>query len=125
MTASEILPPEILNLDGDLERQPANAVYPELVIEGQPTEKTLAIYGKADEGFSAGLWSSTKGKWAVPGCPFSEYCHLRKGKVILTSDSGVAKEYVAGDIFLIPFGFKGTWETVEDCEKYFVCNWGS
>jgi uncharacterized cupin superfamily protein len=30
------------------------------------------------------------------------------------------EEYVAGDTFLIPNGFTGTWETVKHVKKFFA-----
>ena len=38
----------------------------------------------------------------------------------LTDASGKTVTYRAGDTFLIPFGFKGIWETVEPVRKFFA-----
>jgi uncharacterized cupin superfamily protein len=49
-----------------------------------------------------------------------EFCYILEGRVRLTDAAGKVEEYKAGDAFMIPAGFKGTWETVEAVKKFYV-----
>jgi uncharacterized cupin superfamily protein len=39
---------------------------------------------------------------------------------VLTNDKGEKWTLKGGDAFIIPPGFKGTWETVEKVKKHYV-----
>jgi uncharacterized cupin superfamily protein len=45
---------------------------------------------------------------------------MLEGKSILTSEAGAVLTLVAGDEFVVPRGFVGTWEVVETTTKRFV-----
>jgi len=79
-----------------------------------------AQYFKDESGkFRSGVWESTPGKWkAIP--EKSEFCYIIEGKVIIADSQGGEQVYQAGDAFLIPMGFDGTWEVIENTKKYFV-----
>ena len=49
-----------------------------------------------------------------------ELCHLLTGSVRLTDEAGQSKLYRAGDSFVIPSGFRGTWEVIEPCRKVYA-----
>jgi uncharacterized cupin superfamily protein len=49
-----------------------------------------------------------------------EYCHITKGRARLTSSTGMVTEVQTGDGFVIPNGFEGVWEVLEDMEKHYV-----
>ena len=38
----------------------------------------------------------------------------------LTASDGTACEFAAGDAFVVPAGFTGTWETLEPARKHYV-----
>ena len=42
--------------------------------------------------------------------PYDEYVRVLEGSVILTSSEGDRQSYEAGDAFLVPVGWTGTWE---------------
>lgn len=93
--------------------QPAN------ILAGNPTTTTQNYYTDAGQQFFSGIWESTRGKWAVDYVE-EEFCALVRGKVILTDEDGEAQTFEEGDAFIIPAGFKGTWETVEPVRKLYV-----
>ena len=62
--------------------------------------------------FFSGIWESSPGKWRVSYAE-NEFCGILSGRVVLTGADGKAQEFKAGDAFIIPAGFEGTWETVE------------
>jgi uncharacterized cupin superfamily protein len=45
---------------------------------------------------------------------------MMAGRIVLTSDDGAAYSFGAGDAFVIPAGFSGTWEVVVDCTKIYA-----
>jgi len=49
-----------------------------------------------------------------------EYCHITKGRARLTASNGDVIEVQTGDGFVIPNGFEGVWEVLEDMEKHYV-----
>ena len=44
-----------------------------------------------------------------------EFCHFISGKAVLTNEAGRKWTLKEGDGFIIPSGFKGTWETLKPC----------
>ena len=49
-----------------------------------------------------------------------EYCQMLEGVSIVTDAGGHAVTLKAGDSFVVPRGFTGTWEVVEPSRKTFV-----
>jgi hypothetical protein len=68
---------------------------------------------------ASGFWAS-KPYTAAVNYTEDEFCYILDGKVRLTDAGGKVEEYRAGDAFVIPKGFKGTWETVEPVKKFYV-----
>jgi uncharacterized cupin superfamily protein len=66
-----------------------------------------------------GIWESEPGKSDVDYTEW-EFCHFIAGKAVLTNEAGESWTLEAGDGFIIPPGFKGTWETVEKVRKHYV-----
>lgn len=92
---------------------------PSAVLSGDPRTRTLNYYTAPDERFFAGVWESTPGKWRVSYTE-NEFVALLAGRVVLTADGGPAETFAAGDAFVIPAGFAGTWETVEPVRKLYA-----
>jgi len=91
----------------------------ERILSGSPEQTVWNHYTDPSDQFSAGVWSSTTGKWRVRYTEH-EFCHLAQGAVVVTSEEGERWEFWAGDSFVIPAGFTGTWEVVEDCRKLYA-----
>lgn len=92
---------------------------PEKLLAGNPRQTVWLQYADPTRRFSAGLWRSEPGKWKVSYTE-EEYCQLLEGKSVLTDAAGHAIVVAAGDSFVIPGGFTGTWEVVETTTKRFV-----
>ena len=69
--------------------------------------------------FFCGLWTSTSGKWRVRYTEH-EFCVLIEGRVRIESVTGDRYELRAGDAFVVPAGFEGTWEVAEPCKKWYA-----
>ena len=76
-------------------------------------------YTSPNGAFRTGFWSSERGKWDIH-YKKDELCLLLEGVVRLTDSSGHVEIYSAGDTFVIPTGFQGSWETVEPVRKFFA-----
>lgn len=92
---------------------------PAKLLAGRPVLTTRNYYADGPQQFFCGIWSSTEGKWQVSYSEH-EFCSLLEGRVRLESDDGSLSEFVAGDSFVIPAGFSGTWETVAPCRKLYA-----
>jgi hypothetical protein len=49
-----------------------------------------------------------------------EYCEILAGHSLLHDRSGQRRELRAGDRFVIPAGFEGSWEVLETTRKHYV-----
>lgn len=67
-----------------------------------------------------GLWEGEPGRVEFESWPYTEFCVMISGRVAVIDAVGGRREFVAGDAFVVPRGFRGTWETVESSVKYFV-----
>jgi uncharacterized protein len=110
--------PPIVTFEGPSTGAP-EPIAAERRVSGQPLTSVDNRYSSGDGKFHAGLWTSTVGCWRVQYTEH-EYCVLTQGRVRLTSDDGASHCFGAGDAFVIPAGFSGTWETIEDCAKHYV-----
>jgi hypothetical protein len=63
------------------------------------------------ESRSKKLEDSGKGSKAfVKGYPYDQFVIVLSGKSVLTDEAGRAQSFSAGDFFVVPKGFTGTWE---------------
>jgi uncharacterized protein len=76
-------------------------------------------YTDPTEQFFAGIWQSSVGAKSVSYTE-EEVCVILEGRVRLTDLQGNAKEFGVGSTFVLPAGFKGTWETLEAVKKIYV-----
>ena len=78
------------------------------------------LYRDPSGAFKTGFWSALAGPPAPISYTMDELCVLLQGEVRLVDAAGHAETYRAGDTFVIPKGFVGTWETVADVRKFFA-----
>lgn len=92
---------------------------PEKLIAGNPRQTLLLEYSDSTGVFHVGTWSSEPGKWKVHYTE-EEECHILEGVSIIEGQDGSVLTVLAGDRFVIPRGFIGTWQVVETTRKTFV-----
>lgn len=92
----------------------------ERVLGGNPEQNLYNQFQDSSKQMVSGTWDCTEGKWQADYSAKSEFCHILSGKVILADEDGTAKTFSAGDSFVIPMGFAGTWEVVEPVRKLYV-----
>lgn len=91
----------------------------EKILKGNPEQTLYNHYNSPCNQFNAGVWEGEVGQWAV-NYTEHEYCEIVQGVSVLRDEDGNAKTLRAGDRFVIPAGFKGTWEVLEACRKVYV-----
>ena len=96
-----------------------NPVNPERVLGGSPKECVENLFTNSKENFFCGVWSSTEGKWEL-NYTEDEFCYLISGRVVLTDAEGHQEILSAGDAFVIPAGYKGSWETIGHAKKFYA-----
>ena len=89
------------------------------LIKGKYMTKTWNHFTGEEGRLYCGIWESTPGKVEI-NCVEWEFCHFMQGKAVLTNDKGKKWTLKKGDAFIIPAGFKGTWETVKKVRKHYV-----
>jgi len=89
------------------------------VLAGTPRQSVANYFTDPSNQFFAGRWTSTTGTWRVRYTE-NELCVITDGRVVLTGDDGAVNSFGAGDAFVVPAGFSGTWQVVEDCTKIYA-----
>ncbi len=102
-----------------LENAAWDAVEADRVVSGQPKRTHKMLYSSKSDEFHSGIYECTAGKWKVTYNE-DEFCTLIEGHVRLTNEQGEAQDFMAPESFLVPSGFKGTWEAVTPVRKFFV-----
>lgn len=92
---------------------------PEKMIGGSGAQTVQNHYSDPTGQFFAGIWTGEAGKWKVSYSE-EEYCHLLEGEVVLTDLDGNSASFSAGDSFVVPAGFEGTWENLSPARKHYV-----
>ena len=92
---------------------------PDRILEGAPAQRAWNAFSDATDRFFCGLWSSTPGKWRVRYTE-NELCVITAGRVSIESAVGELQSFAAGDAFVVPAGFEGTWTVHEECTKFYA-----
>lgn len=92
---------------------------PEKLLRGNPRQTAWVHYTDPSGRFTAGIWHSECGRWKIHYTE-EEYCQMLEGVSVITDQAGAAVTVRAGEEFVIPAGFSGTWEVVEPTRKRFV-----
>lgn len=87
-------------------------------LRGNPRQWLWVSHSNADGTFCAGTWRSEPGAWRVAYTE-EEYCCILDGASTVTSASGESWRLTAGDEFVVPAGFVGTWEVEQTTTKRF------
>ena len=89
------------------------------LISGNPEHTARNFFTDQSGQFFAGVWESTPGKWRVKYTE-TEFCHLTRGLVEIEDARGTTSRFRAGDSFVVPAGFSGTWHVLEPASKLYV-----
>ncbi|HEV7607787.1 MAG TPA: cupin domain-containing protein [Steroidobacteraceae bacterium] len=109
---------QIVDFAATLEAETA-APAADRLLAGNPRQAIANYFADATQQFFAGRWSSTPGKWRIRYSE-SEFCCLTRGRVALENLQGDRWEFGPGAGFVVPAGFEGTWEVIEECTKFYA-----
>jgi uncharacterized cupin superfamily protein len=108
----------LITFDDPGDGQPAEPAA-ERLLAGAPRQRVWNLHSDVTGQFHAGRWASTAGAWRVHYTE-TEFCHLLQGRVRIRSADGASWDFGPGDAFVVPAGFAGTWEVVEDAVKLYA-----
>ncbi|AZG74349.1 cupin domain-containing protein [Shewanella livingstonensis] len=91
----------------------------EKLLTGNPLQSVQNHFESPCKQFNVGVWQSESGRWNINYSEY-EYCDIVEGCSIITDSQGQQLTVNAGDKFVIPAGFTGTWEVVNHCKKIYV-----
>ena len=89
------------------------------LLQGNPRQTVWMDHTDPSGQFMAGIWHSERGRWSILYTE-EEYCRMLEGVSVITDHAGLHITVRAGDEFVIPAGFSGTWEVLEPTRKRFV-----
>jgi len=92
---------------------------PERLVTGNPQLTVWQHYTDPTGQFSVGEWQGEVGAWRVQYTE-EEFCQIIEGASTITGDDGSVVTVRAGDRFVIPAGFTGTWQVLERTRKTYV-----
>jgi uncharacterized protein len=115
--------PKVISFQDCLEQKNPEPMHyrPEAdrVLKGDPAQMAVNAFASPDGRFNCGIWESAVGKWRVVFSE-SEFCHLLAGVIVVVGDDGSERTFRAGDAFVCPAGFTGTWDVLEPAKKYYA-----
>lgn len=92
---------------------------PDRLVSDNPTRTTWNHYECS--GISAGLWECEIGAWRIAFAEGKdEFFHVLQGRIRITDAEGITKEFGPGDACVIPGGFSGLFEVLEQVKKHYV-----
>lgn len=98
---------------------PTEAIAPEKVVVGAPSQRIANAYSSADQAFHCGVWEGDVGAWRVRYTE-DEFCHMLAGRVRIVADTGEERIVAVGDSFVLLAGFSGVWEVLEPARKLYA-----
>lgn len=92
---------------------------PDRLLAGDPLHSVSNYFSDSTQQFHSGIWSSSAGTWRIQYSE-SEFCCLTRGRVALENRAGQRWEFGPGEGFVVPAGFEGTWQVIEECTKFYA-----
>jgi uncharacterized cupin superfamily protein len=94
-------------------------VPPGKLLSGDGRQAVANAYSDAGGEFHAGTWSAEPCTWRVDYTEH-EYCEILEGRIRMTHEDGTVSEVGPGDRFVVPAGWRGTWQVLERARKVYV-----
>lgn len=89
------------------------------LIAGDPRQGVANLFSDPRGQFHCGIWEAEPATWRVNYSEY-EYCLMLEGCILIREDDGSETLVVAGDSFVVPAGFSGTWQVLEKARKVYV-----
>ncbi|MFT3806769.1 cupin domain-containing protein [Arenimonas sp.] len=109
----------ILRIPADTAASDRYEVDAARLIAGDPRQGVANLYSDPGRQFHCGIWEAAPATWRVRYSEH-EFCHLLEGRILIRDEEGDAMEVRAGDSFVVPAGFSGTWQVLERARKLYA-----
>lgn len=111
----------IISLDAAAVAPEENRPDAERILSGDPRQLVWNHYSDPTGQFHAGIWQGEAGAWRVQyDAHEEELCTLLEGRVRITDEQGQVCEFASGASFVVPGGFRGTWENLGRVRKVYA-----
>ena len=85
-----------------------------------PGQTEADVTSWAADGLETGVWEAGPGEFTATRVGYHEVCQILSGRATITEENGTVLELAAGDLFVTPAGWRGTWLVHETLRKVFV-----
>ena len=119
MIMNDAVTPRLVSFESATAETSVSKPAPDRLLDGDPQQTARNYFSDSTSQFFAGVWESTPGRWRVRYTE-NEFCHITSGEVRIESQSGETWVFRAGDSFVIPSGFAGTWHVTQSLQKLYV-----
>ncbi|PZO79493.1 MAG: cupin [Mesorhizobium amorphae] len=89
-------------------------------VEGDQQEASRSLWSSADGALDVGVWECTPGRFTADRSASTELCHIISGVAELRRHDGDVRELRAGDLLVLPRGWRGEWVIREQLRKLYV-----
>lgn len=97
----------------------AYAPKPTSITENQ-CEAARVVWESENGRIDTGLWEATPGTFTATRDGYTEICTFLSGRVTITGEGEEPVIYGAGDIIVMPSGWRGTWDVHETVRKHYT-----
>lgn len=88
--------------------------------EAGQQEASTTLWTSDDNLVQAGVWECTPGRFSADRSTSSEMCHIISGHAVLKTIDGEDRVLKAGDFLVLPRGWRGEWEIIEQVRKLYI-----
>lgn len=89
-------------------------------IDCEQLEAVVELWRSTDGSMKIGVWECTPGRFSANREAASETCHIISGRVTLHNADGTSRDLAAGDLLVLPQGWRGEWTLHEKTRKLYV-----
>jgi uncharacterized protein len=98
----------------------AFADKPTSLTQGQ-MEASTNLWTSDDGLTNIGIWECTPGRFTGDRSASAEYCHILSGSATVFNETGgLSRTIKAGDLLVLPIGWKGEWTIHEHMRKLYL-----
>lgn len=115
-------PPAIIPMARETALNETGVYPPEMRVGGFHGRYTMATINKSAvlPGNMVAFWASEAGVLKTDNYPKDEFIILLEGHLVTTDAEGTRREFRAGDTFILPKGWAGTWDMKTKVKKISV-----
>ncbi len=100
--------------------KPMGYISDDAVADGIADERGHIFFTNATGNVNVGVWQCTPCTEVARGYPFDQCCFVLDGTMTITDERGHTGTYTAGDAFVIPRGFNGSFKMTGNFKNYFI-----